>query len=338
MIDESGVDVRRNHRWSDVRLFATISVTTKSLGCAAGGELPEREDPTEAYATMGDYSGGGDESEPAPSSDCDIGMEGCPCTPGGSCEQGLACEERGTCIPASEYCGDGVVNGEEECDDANEITDDGCNNSCVIASCGDGELQTGEACDDGNTDDEDGCTQSCECRASFEFETQVNGWELSGDWSLYSEAPMSSWAQVPFGAQGHALGTDGNRNAPYPGEESELSSATTPSFMIPKMLRFRSWHADEGGQEDNKRVLVTIDSGATWNALVDCAAGPDTNMPFCQRQDVPRGAESWDDIELDTTAYSGVPGQLRFEYEALDACCDFEQGWFIDDLSALGCF
>lgn len=292
------------------------------------------EDPTDAFATTGDHSGYDD--GPPPSSDCDIGTDGCPCTPGGGCEAGLTCDD-GTCILASEYCGDGVVNGDEECDDGNESPDDGCNNSCALGRCGDGELQAGEACDDDNADDDDGCTQACECLTSFEYETQLNGWELLGDWSLYGAAPTSSWTAVPFETQGNALGTDGNRSEPYPGAESEISSATTPTFMIPKTLRFRSWHADEGGPQDNKRVLVSIDSGATWNALVDCAAGPNTSVPFCRPQDVPRGAASWDDIELDTAAYSDVPGQLRFEYEALDACCDFEQGWFIDDLGALGC-
>lgn len=297
------------------------------------------EDPTDAFDTTGDDGDGygdGDEGYP-PSSDCDIGMDGCPCTLGGSCEEGLECRDD-TCTPTSAYCGDGVINtSDEECDDGNDVPDDGCNNSCAIGICGDGQTQAGEACDDGNDDDADGCTQDCACRASFEFETQLNGWELSGDWSIYSEAPTSSWTKVPFEDQGKALGTDGNRTEPYPGAEDEVSSATTPTFMIPTTLQFRSWHADEGGPQDNKRILVSTDSGATWNALVDCELGPNTSMPFCQPQDVPRDAESWDRIEIDSAAYADVPGQLRFEYEALDACCDFEQGWFIDDLDALGC-
>ena len=36
---------------------------------------------------------------------------------------------------------------------------------------------------------------------------------------------------------------------------------------------------------------------------------------------------------LDTSAWEGMPGQLRFVYETGDSCCGFERGWFIDDLS-----
>ena len=60
--------------------------------------------------------------------------------------------------------------GFEQCDDGNQIDEDGCRNTCVVAVCGDGvtptDLQQGEpgfgACDDGNEDDTlDGCSTTC---------------------------------------------------------------------------------------------------------------------------------------------------------------------------------
>ena len=60
-------------------------------------------------------------------------------------------------------CGDGIVNGAETCDDGNLVMEDGCLNSCVLATCGDGHINEGvEACDDGNLDQLDSCTNSCE--------------------------------------------------------------------------------------------------------------------------------------------------------------------------------
>jgi cysteine-rich repeat protein len=57
-------------------------------------------------------------------------------------------------------CGNGVVEGDEACDDANQIETDACLNDCTAASCGDGLIQEGvEVCDDGNTDNTDACAE-----------------------------------------------------------------------------------------------------------------------------------------------------------------------------------
>ena len=65
--------------------------------------------------------------------------------------------------PDDPVCGNGIVEGSEECDDANGDDTDACTNACVAAICGDGIVQTGvEDCDDGNTFDKDFCSNSCE--------------------------------------------------------------------------------------------------------------------------------------------------------------------------------
>lgn len=62
-------------------------------------------------------------------------------------------------------CGDGVVQGDEECDDGNFDDSDGCTVDCirndVQAMCGDGVLDETEECDDGNSDDTDDCVSGC---------------------------------------------------------------------------------------------------------------------------------------------------------------------------------
>jgi len=60
------------------------------------------------------------------------------------------------------YCGDGVVDANEQCDDGNAVDGDGCSATCTIESyCGDGTLDPGEQCDDGNTANGDGCSAIC---------------------------------------------------------------------------------------------------------------------------------------------------------------------------------
>lgn len=60
-------------------------------------------------------------------------------------------------------CGDGQVNGNEECDDGNDDNTDMCTNRCRYAVCGDGHTQEimGEECDDKNQNDGDECTNFC---------------------------------------------------------------------------------------------------------------------------------------------------------------------------------
>jgi fibro-slime domain-containing protein len=122
---------------------------------------------------------------------CDLGAanndgsyEGCnpDCTPAGTCGDGVVqpleevCDDGtndGTygscsadCSAFADRCGDGVVNGPEECDQglgANLGEYGGCNPDCSLAPfCGDGVQQGDEQCDDGNNDDLDGCLSNCE--------------------------------------------------------------------------------------------------------------------------------------------------------------------------------
>ena len=62
-------------------------------------------------------------------------------------------------------CGDGILEGAEECDDGNAINGDGCDQLCLLEpanNCGNSVVDSGEDCDDGaDGDDYDGCTDSC---------------------------------------------------------------------------------------------------------------------------------------------------------------------------------
>lgn len=99
-------------------------------------------------------------------------------------------------------CGNGVLDGDEQCDDGNAASGDGCSDSCqlecalagtksvecgassapatccdglvcnanrqcVTNVCGNGVVETGEQCDDGNTVSDDGCTD-CLVDAGYE--------------------------------------------------------------------------------------------------------------------------------------------------------------------------
>jgi fibro-slime domain-containing protein len=135
-------------------------------GCTNPGVVPEPE---------------GDAGPPSPDVGPDAGHEvrwigTLPDAPGGSETGGTSCTTiNGVLICVSMTCGDGIVEGTEECDDGGTKSGDGCNNFCKIEpgwsclvpnapcqpKCGDG-LQIGEEkCDDGNTISGDGCSTDC---------------------------------------------------------------------------------------------------------------------------------------------------------------------------------
>jgi MYXO-CTERM domain-containing protein len=83
-----------------------------------------------------------------------------------ACDDGADNGSYGHCVTdcsgPGPFCGDGTVNGPEQCDDANHEDHDACTDACRTAVCGDGIVQAGvESCDDGNQDDGDACTHAC---------------------------------------------------------------------------------------------------------------------------------------------------------------------------------
>ena len=85
-------------------------------------------------------------------------------------EAGERCGNNRFCIAHMcmfNICGDGVVLGDEACDDGNQNLGDDCTPSCrwLLGECGDGKRGPLEACDDGNRDDTDACNNECIARA-----------------------------------------------------------------------------------------------------------------------------------------------------------------------------
>ena len=78
------------------------------------------------------------------------------------------CEQDEACFtPPEPYCGDGIVNGEEECEYDQDCGEGMICMGCVCESqppepvCGDYIVNGSEECDDGNTEDGDGCSANC---------------------------------------------------------------------------------------------------------------------------------------------------------------------------------
>lgn len=97
---------------------------------------------------------------------------------------GCHCVESTTCATV---CGDGILRGDKQCDDGNQLDGDGCSSRCTIETgwtcptpglpctriitCGNGQPGPGKECDDANTRDGDGCSSTCQVE---------RGWTCTG--------------------------------------------------------------------------------------------------------------------------------------------------------------
>ena len=92
------------------------------------------------------------------------------CNFDGDCPGEEVCLE-GRCFSSvvrDTFCGNGIKNPGEECEDGNRDNGDGCDSNCkeesLVASasmCGNGLLEDREECDDTNVRDNDGCSSTC---------------------------------------------------------------------------------------------------------------------------------------------------------------------------------
>jgi len=120
----------------------------------------------------GGAGSGGNAGSAGSDSACPSSTEGCPCL-AGSCGSDLACVD-GLCTGV--FCGNGDVDGAEECDDGNAVDTDACTHECLDPRCGDGHLRTdtnSEECDDGNGADGDSCSNACKKRYNIAFVTST---------------------------------------------------------------------------------------------------------------------------------------------------------------------
>ncbi len=131
--------------------------TTSTTGVGPGGSDSEGDTEATTSATEATTA----MTSAGTTSSCPEGTEGCPCA-GDLCDDPLVCED-GVCVqPSDAVCGDGVLEGDEECDDGEDNGDNAaCKSDCTLNVCGDGLLGPDEECDDGNLEDTDECPSSC---------------------------------------------------------------------------------------------------------------------------------------------------------------------------------
>ena len=93
-----------------------------------------------------------------------VSLGSCGEEPGYTCKGAFDVDSAPKCRPSPPLpvCGNDILEWDEECDDGNEVSGDGCEPDCTIVPvCGNALAEPGEDCDDGNEVSGDGCEPDC---------------------------------------------------------------------------------------------------------------------------------------------------------------------------------
>jgi len=120
----------------------------------------------------------------------------------------------GSLATGEAVCGNGILEGAEECDDGNRIDTDGCTNLCEVAECGNGRIEGREECDDGNLNNFDTCPSDCELPVCGDGVRE--GTEQCDDGNHVNSDECPNTCKLTFCGDGVREGKeecdDGNRN------------------------------------------------------------------------------------------------------------------------------
>ena len=201
----------------------------------------------------------------------------------------LASETAGSSGSAGDTptCGDGVVDGDEACDDGNTDDADGCSASCQLEACGDGVAQAteacdddptggavecgngvteaGEGCDDGNTAAGDGCSGICQLESCGDG--LVQGGEECDDGA---DSPACD-ADCTFSACGDSYTNTQAGEACDDGNLIDTDSCTDECAVIPPC---GDGVVDPGQECDDGPGSATCDADCTATSCGDGFANP----------------------------------------------------------------
>lgn len=224
-------------------------------------------------------------------------------------------------FPVNGYCGDGVVDAGEDCDDGNNESNDGCDRGCLNPTCGNGSIDggspldlLGEECDDGNNAAEDGCSPTCIVEVCGNGDINLGWGEICDD---AGESPTCDDNCTPAACGDNTLnnsageqcdtGAANDSNAP-----DTCGDGSGPSLRGPCVLPYCQDAVTDTGEEcDDGAETVPCDTNCT-NAF--CGDG-DLNPTRGETCDDGNGSDS------DSCPSSNPAGNLGLTGHCITATC-----------------
>ncbi|MBC2713333.1 MAG: immune inhibitor A [Desulfosarcina sp.] len=169
-----------------------------------------------------------------------------------------------------------------------------------------------------------------------DVENGANGWTTAGDvsgnnlWHIDSHPPTyadgsHAWY---YGLNATRTYNTGNRNFGM-----LISPPVDLCDYSDVRLLFSSWYETEPNPtyvntSDYKYVDVSMDNGATWDTPPVYQITADINSPDADMR-------SWQDIQVDLSAYAGRTIIIRFRFDTRDAQNNDWEGWYVDNIRIL---
>ncbi|HVZ31676.1 MAG TPA: DUF4215 domain-containing protein [Polyangiaceae bacterium] len=232
----------------------------------------------------------------------------------GNQQAGDGCDP--SCRSEFHGCGDGVLEADEECDDGNRVDADGCSNLCTENQCGNGDTDPGEECDDGNRIDDDRCSNDCmvvKCRNG-----RLDPGEECDDGNTNDDDSCTNACKISVCGDGkieaHETCDDGNT----------LDGDSCPSNCVDTQCGngvIESGEACDGPHIDP--------GGTSWDCSADCRQKQPYGCAACQKAqctnymgaglDVIQGCFRMDDAAKQLRAQFGAPeGDPQFAQSCID--------------------
>ncbi len=248
----------------------------------------------------------------------------------------------------SSECGNGVIEGIEQCDDGNRIDNDTCTGLCKNAACGDGFKQGTEQCDDGNQTNTDTCTSLCKTAACGDGFRQ--GTEQCDDGNQINNDTCTGLCKLGACGDGFLQGAeqcdDGNRI------DTDSCTNICTNFLCGNGQIDSGEECDDGNRtnidscsnfckdaicgDGIKQVNEICDDGNRSN-LDTCTN--DCRAPFCGNG-ILEGTEQCDDGNQDTTdacTYRCTNAICGDGIKAATEQCDDANQNNIDDMCTISC-
>jgi cysteine-rich repeat protein len=214
-----------------------------------------------------------------------VDYEGCVAArPSGDCHRPCGPAEASCEAADAPICGDGRVDAPEQCDDGNDVDDDGCTLACRLPRCGDGIVQAdaGEHCDDGEATRT--CNADCKLRGQAVWRAVLGDLGSGGRIQALAVAIADDGTIGVLARAGAedptrlvALTPDGklryHRQLPY--AATSITSAPGGRFAV------------AGSGDEQARVSVYETAGElVWSSTAECSPsthealhyGPDGNL------------------------------------------------------------
>ena len=190
------------------------------------------------------------------------------------------------------YCGDDRIDEGEECDDGNNVNEDGCSSSCLIEEgeselpvCGNGIKETGEECDDENLLNNDGCSSSCKTEQDYCGDGIKKGEEECDDGNSVNTDGCRNNCKLPYCGDGIVNGEERCDDGNTVNTDMCTNECTKPFEIITEDFEPLVWQCDhrvvyddgtEPGRtsDDGKEMVERINNYAfegeqiAWKVLV----------------------------------------------------------------------